>query len=37
MGEEIKYMLLFYETTLERMKDVHSYCQYLDRIVLKID
>jgi hypothetical protein len=34
-GEEIKDMLLFYETILEFMKDVNDYCQYLSRTVLK--
>jgi len=35
--EEITDMLLFYEAILEFTDDVHSYCQYLDRNVLKSD
>jgi hypothetical protein len=35
--EQITDMLLFYEAILEFTDDVHSYCQYLDRTVLKSD
>jgi hypothetical protein len=35
--EEITNMLLFYEAILEFTNDVHSYCQYLGRTVLKSD
>ena len=35
--EEITDMLLFYEAILEFADDVHSYCQYLGRSVLKSD
>jgi len=35
--EEITDMLLFYEAILEFTNDVHSYCQYLGRTVLKSD
>jgi hypothetical protein len=35
--EEITDMLLFYEAILEFTDDVHNYCQYLGRTVLKID
>jgi hypothetical protein len=35
--EEITDMLLFYEAILEFTGDVHSYCQYLGRTVLKSD
>ncbi len=34
-SEEITSMLLFYERILEFMGDVHSYCQILNRTVLK--
>jgi hypothetical protein len=35
--EEITDMLLFYEAILEFTNDVHSYCQFLGRTVLKSD
>ena len=35
--EEITNMLLFYEAILEFTNDIHSYCQYLGRTVLKSD
>ena len=35
--EEITETLLFYEAILGFANDVHSYCQYLDRTVLKSD
>jgi hypothetical protein len=35
--EEITDMLLFYEAYLEFANDVHNYCLYLNRTVLKSD
>jgi hypothetical protein len=35
IGDEITNMLLFYEAIHEFTNDVHNYCQYLNRTVLK--
>lgn len=35
--EEITNMLLFYEAINEFINDVHNYCEYLNRTVLKGD